>query len=240
MSEKCVYCGADLGYTGASLHVCDKLMDRGYEGGYQDGYRAGKAEQDREIERLRVQQEIDADIHLEELLDQNTYQRRHRKWALKECRTWQRHFCFYKDDAVRFHSVRADKAEARIAGLEQELLWAVDACEKAEAGFAQLQRYNDVLKDQRMDIYNEGAEDGKMEAVADLRNLTPGGSEFQTIDECIKWIRDRLSTRAKQTTDNRRLQERVKQLEEGLKDIADHPWNKPIDIATKAHQLLEK
>jgi len=196
MSEKCVYCGADLGYTGASLHVCDKLMDRGYEGGYQDGYRAGKAEQDREIERLRVQQEIDADIHLEELLDQNTYQRRHRKWALKECRTWQRHFC--------------------------------------------LQRYNDVLKDQRMDIYNEGAEDGKMEAVADLRNLTPGGSEFQTIDECIKWIRDRLSTRAKQTTDNRRLQERVKQLEEGLKDIADHPWNKPIDIATKAHQLLEK
>ena len=52
MSEKCVYCGADLGYTGASLHVCDKLMDRGYEGGYQDGYRAGKAEQDREIEML--------------------------------------------------------------------------------------------------------------------------------------------------------------------------------------------
>jgi len=42
------------------------------------------------------------------------YQRRHREWALKQCRTWQRFFCFYKDDAVRFHSDRADKAEAEL------------------------------------------------------------------------------------------------------------------------------
>ena len=71
------------------------------------------------------------------------YQRRHRKWALKQCRTRQRYFCFYKDDAVRFHSDRADKAEAV------------------------------------------------------LRELTPGGSEFQTVDECRKWIEQRLAGRAR-------------------------------------------
>jgi len=142
-------------------------------------------EQDREIERLsNTREAMNAQVLRWEKLYE--YQRRRRKWALEQCRIWQRHFCFYKDDAVRFHSARADKAEA----------------------------YNEVLKGQRMDIYNEGAEDGKMEAVADLRNLTPGGSEFQTIDECIKWIRDRLSTRAKQATDNRRLQERVRELED--------------------------
>ena len=49
------------------------------------------------------------------------YQRRHRKWALKQCRAWARHFCFYKDDAVQFHSDRADKAEARVKELEKKL-----------------------------------------------------------------------------------------------------------------------
>ncbi|GAH75743.1 unnamed protein product [marine sediment metagenome] len=69
------------------------------------------------------------------------------------------------------------KAEARIAELEQELLWAVDACEKAETEVEglltdnahkdhdlfqtekrvkELERYNKVLTDQRADVYKEG------------------------------------------------------------------------------------
>ena len=86
------------------------------------------------------------------------YQRRHRKWALKQCRIWQRHFCFYKDDAVRFHSDRADKAEAelrratrgyraRINELEMDSevlreagLQATDDLLKAEARVEQLEK----------------------------------------------------------------------------------------------------
>jgi len=68
------------------------------------------AEQDREIERR-----LDRSV---QLMAEKHYQRRHREWALKQCRTWQRFFCFYKDDAVRFHSDRADKAEARVAEVE--------------------------------------------------------------------------------------------------------------------------
>jgi len=67
-------------------------------------------EQDREIERR-----LDRSV---QLMAEKHYQRRHREWALKQCRTWQRFFCFYKDDAVRFHSDRADKAEARVAEVE--------------------------------------------------------------------------------------------------------------------------
>ena len=116
-------------------------------------------EQDREIERLRLR--LDGWVDLSSILD---YQRRHRKWALEECRTWQRHFCFYKDDAVRFHSNRADKAETRIKELEQELLWAVEASEQADAELVQLRKYNDELQGKRAAVYNEGVEDGKRQA----------------------------------------------------------------------------
>ncbi|GAH78492.1 unnamed protein product, partial [marine sediment metagenome] len=39
--------------------------------------------------------------------------------------------------------------------------------EKAEAELAQLQKYNEVLKSQRADVYDGGVEDGKREAEAE-------------------------------------------------------------------------
>ena len=57
-----------------------------------------------------------------------------------------------------------DALEARIKELEQELLWAADACEKTETELVQLRKYNDVLQSQRADVYNEGVEDGKRQA----------------------------------------------------------------------------
>ena len=88
--------------------------------------------------------------------------------------------------------MRARKVEARIKELEQEVLWAAEACEKAEAALekeidsslfwqarhdeqktgaekaeaelVQLRKYNDVLQSQRAAVYNEGVEDGKRQA----------------------------------------------------------------------------
>lgn len=73
-------------------------------------------EQNREIERLRNSWD-----RWEKQNKERNYQRRHRKWALEQCRTWQRYFCFYKDDAVRFHSTRADKAEADNRRLQERV-----------------------------------------------------------------------------------------------------------------------
>jgi len=71
-----------------------------------------------EVEKLRESiEQLKSDVGGVALgaLKSAGYQRRHRKWALQQCKTWQRYFCFYKDDAIRFHPARADKAEAELA-----------------------------------------------------------------------------------------------------------------------------
>jgi hypothetical protein len=39
---------------------------------------------------------------------------------------------------------------------------------------------------------------------AQVQALTPGGSEFQTFDECIAWIKGRLDTRAQMVAEHKR------------------------------------
>lgn len=97
-------------------------------------------EKNREITGLRLDGWVDLSTVLE-------YQRRHRKWALEQCRTWARHFCFYKDDAVRFHSDRADKAAAQTDVQYKRFLIAhedrrkqKDRADKAEAELAKIKK----------------------------------------------------------------------------------------------------
>ena len=100
--------------------------------------------QDREIERLENSRgEMNAQVsRWGKLYD---YERRHREWALKQCRTWQRYFCFYKDDAVRFHSDRADKAEAEL----------VDARKVYEAHGTEAERQIDELQARVKELEDE-------------------------------------------------------------------------------------
>jgi hypothetical protein len=49
---------------------------------------------------------------------------------------------------------------------------------------------------------------------AKVQALTPGGSEFQTFDECLTWVKDRLDTRAQMVAGHKR---EVEALTTGLK-----------------------